>query len=150
MKKNGVNLLQERDLLHRRGYKLTEQRCRVLGLLKSERKHLKAIDIHQVLRQKKHRISLATVYRTLDLLDRMHLVRKVEMGNKPSIFEFDGETDKKKEHLHLICRNCGRVIDIWSHQLLPLTDFHEQLVLHNWLYHSSMHPRISEQVFFPP
>lgn len=114
-------------MLNRRGYKLTEQRQGVLNLLKSEKRHLNAIDIHSALRRKKQNVSLATVYRTLDLLARLHLVKKVNVSNKPSVFEFDAYKGKNREHVHLVCRECGRVIDVRSPELSNLEKIEEAL-----------------------
>jgi Fe2+ or Zn2+ uptake regulation protein len=122
-----ISTIQERNILNRRGYKLTEQRQWVLNLLKSEKRHLNAIDIHNALRRKKQHVSLATVYRTLDLLGRLNLVKKVNVGDKPSVFEFDGYNDKKREHVHLVCRECGRVIDIQPPELPKLLEIEHTL-----------------------
>ena len=122
-----MSTFQEKRVLNRRGFKLTEQRHWILDLLKSERRHLNAIDIHNALRRKKQHVSLATVYRTLDLLARLNLLKKVNVGDKPSVFEFDGHKGKNREHVHLICSECGRVIDVRSPQLSNLIKIEEAL-----------------------
>jgi Fur family ferric uptake transcriptional regulator len=122
-----MSTTQEKNMLNRRGYKLTEQRQGVLNLLKSEKRHLNAIDIHNELRRKKQHVSLATVYRTLNLLARLNLVKKVNVGHKPSVFEFDGYTRKNREHVHLVCGECGRVIDIVHPELSKLLEIEHTL-----------------------
>ena len=107
-----VSILSENERLNRRGYKLTEQRQWIVNLLKSEKRHLNAIEIHTALYQKERRVSLATVYRTLDLLVRLGLARKVNVDNRPAVFELDGERDKNREHVHLVCEECGRILDV--------------------------------------
>jgi Fur family ferric uptake transcriptional regulator len=79
------------------------------------------------LRRRNQHVSLATVYRTLDLLDRLHLVKKVNVGNKPSVFEFDGYTSKNRKHVHLVCRECGRVTDVQSPELSKLFEIEHTL-----------------------
>jgi len=55
-------------------------------------------------------IGLTTVYRTLDLLVRMGLITKLTFGDGPSRYEFKAEKQKKHHH-HLLCTNCGKIID---------------------------------------
>ncbi len=55
-------------------------------------------------------IGLTTVYRTLDLLVRMGLINKLDIGDGQSRYE--STSGKKKEHHHhLICTDCGKIID---------------------------------------
>ena len=55
-------------------------------------------------------IGLTTVYRTLDLLVRMGFINKLTFADGPSRYEFKSEK-KEKHHHHLLCKNCGRIID---------------------------------------
>jgi len=55
-------------------------------------------------------IGLTTVYRTLDLLVRMGLINKLAFGDGQLRYEFKSG-EKKEHHHHLICNNCGKIID---------------------------------------
>jgi len=55
-------------------------------------------------------IGLTTIYRTLDLLERIGLINKFSVGDGQNRYEF--KSGKKKEHHHhLVCTKCGKIID---------------------------------------
>ncbi|CAN5559161.1 Fur family transcriptional regulator [soil metagenome] len=81
-----------------RGYKATPQRVAVLEALEAEQ--------HQSLegiRKRCPKVGLVTVYRTLDLLGRLGLVRRLDLGDGPR-YEL-----AENHHHHLICELCGRI-----------------------------------------
>ena len=89
-----------------RGYKVTPQRVAVLGALASEQ--------HQSLEEIRARcpgVGMVTVYRTLDLLGSLGLVRRLDLG--------DGARYEIAEdhHHHMICESCG---DISEFEECPL------------------------------
>lgn len=80
------------------GYKATPQRVAVLEALEAEQ--------HQSLegiRKRCPKVGLVTVYRTLDLLGRLGLVRRLDLGDGPR-YEL-----AEDHHHHLICELCGRI-----------------------------------------
>lgn len=89
--------------LQREGLNVTRSRLAVLEALVHLPKHFEAAELWGLVRP---RVSAATVYRTLGLLERAGLVRKVEFGEAHAHYErtFGGE-----DHGHLVCRRCGRV-----------------------------------------
>ncbi len=96
--------------IEKKGIRLTPQRKDIIRILiNDENKHLSASDIYDLLQDKNNTMGLATVYRTLDLLTKMGIVVKRD---------FDGETSRyelvinKVNHHHLICKKCGKVIEI--------------------------------------
>lgn len=134
-----VRMMREKETLNRQGFKLTEQRQWILNLLKSEKKHLNAVEIYTALHQKKQSISMATVYRTLDLLVQLNLARKVSVANRPSVFEFDSDTSEDIEHYHLVCRECGRVIDVRPPELSKLLEMEEILTKQHHFKITNLH-----------
>ncbi len=76
--------------------------------------HRNAADIYQSLKKKGSKISLATIYRTLNLLVKSGLVRSEDLGEKHSHFE--PETPGAA-HGHLICLGCGRVQEFEEEKL---------------------------------
>ena len=93
--------LQERD------YKLTPQRQLVVQtLLRYPEKHLCAEDVYHLVRQENPDIGLATVYRTLDLLSELEVLRKIEFGDGRTRYEL---REQAHHHHHLICTACGKV-----------------------------------------
>ena len=81
-----------------RGYKATPQRVAVLEALGAEQ--------HQSMEEIKNRcpeVGLVTVYRTLDLLGELGLVRRLDLGDGPR-YEL-----AEDHHHHLICESCGEI-----------------------------------------
>jgi Fur family transcriptional regulator, ferric uptake regulator len=81
-----------------RGYKVTPQRLAVLRALAEEQ--------HQSLEEIRARcpkVGLVTIYRTLDLLSGIGVVRRLDLGNGPR-YEL-----AEDHHHHLICESCGHV-----------------------------------------
>ena len=94
------------------GYKLTSQRQAILDLLiEHEGEHLSSEDIFSMLKDKHPDIGLATVYRTLMLLDRLELVYKIDLDDGCSRYEFNRHVDEHRHH-HLICTKCGSVSEV--------------------------------------
>jgi len=84
--------------------RLTNQRRIILEELKSVTTHPTADEIYGMVRQKMPRISLGTVYRNLEVLSSLGLVRKLE--NAAGQKRFDGDVSP---HHHIRCEVCGKV-----------------------------------------
>ena len=108
--------------LQSQGYKLTPQReATVRVLLENEEDHLSAEDVFMLVKEKAPEIGLATVYRTLELLNEMHVVEKLNFGDGVARYDLRTESSKHHHH-HLICVQCGSVSEIMEDWLLPLED----------------------------
>jgi len=95
-----------------RGYRITVPRQAVLEVLSQTDRHLSAEDIYIGLRKRDSEIGLTTVYRTLELLKEMGIVRRFEFGDGRARYELSvGPRGKEHHHHHLVCTRCGRVID---------------------------------------
>lgn len=82
----------------------------ILNLLSETSKHMSAKDIYEALSKVYPGIGLSTVYRTLGFLVQAGFLNKMDIGDGQSRYEF--KSDKKGEHHnHLICTNCGKIID---------------------------------------
>jgi Fur family ferric uptake transcriptional regulator len=88
----------------------TVPREAILDLMKRTSKHMSAKDIYAALYKMYPGIGLTTVYRTLDLLVRMGLINKFAFGDGQNRYEFKSE-EKKGHHHHVICSNCGKIIN---------------------------------------
>lgn len=88
----------------------TVPRNAILNLLSNTSKHMSAKDIYNTLHKDYPGIGLTTVYRTLDLLVKARLINKFNIGEGQSRYEFK-PMDKKEHHHHLICKECGRIIN---------------------------------------
>lgn len=89
--------------------RLTKQRKIILEALKKTKTHPTAEEIFKVVKAKLPRISLATIYRNLDFLEKDNQILKLKHKNKEQKAQYDGFTEL---HYHLICKNCGKIKDI--------------------------------------
>lgn len=89
--------------------RLTNQRKIILEELRSVTTHPTADEVYGMVRAKMPRISLGTVYRNLEVLSSLGLVRKLE--NAAGQKRFDGDVSP---HHHIRCENCGKVGDIFD------------------------------------
>lgn len=99
------------DEIKARGLRVTPQRRAVLRvLLDSESSHLSAEEIHARLKQQSEATGLATVYRTLSVLEDMGIVRSTDFGDGRARYEIADVSSHY--HHHLICTGCGRVEEV--------------------------------------
>ena len=94
-------------LLRERGIQVTAQRLAVLRAVAGQ-PHITADAVAEVVRTEIGAISLQSVYDTLGLLVAAGLIRRIQPAGSPARFE-DRVGDN---HHHLICRICGRVVDV--------------------------------------
>jgi Fur family ferric uptake transcriptional regulator len=87
--------------------KLTKQRKIILEELQKVRSHPSANEVYALVRRRLPRISLATVYRNLELLAAAGLIQKLALAG--SQMRFDGTVDN---HCHIRCLKCERVDDV--------------------------------------
>ena len=95
------------DLLRRHGIQVTAQRLAVLAAV-SGRPHCTADDVATVVRAEIGAISRQAVYDALDVLADKDLIRRIQPAGSPARYE--GRTGDN--HHHLICRTCGRMVDV--------------------------------------
>jgi len=101
-----------REQLKEKGYKLTTQRQAVLDVLvEYEGEHLSTEEIYEYVKQKCPEIGLATVYRTLLLLDRLDMIYKLDFDDGYSRYELNKKKEDHRHH-HLICMRCGTVEEV--------------------------------------
>ncbi|MBC1791970.1 ferric iron uptake transcriptional regulator [Listeria booriae] len=114
--------------LHEASYKLTPQReATVRVLLENEKDHLSAEDVYLRVKEKAPEIGLATVYRTLELLNELRVVDKINFGDGVARYDLRKEGAKHFHH-HLVCLECGSVEEIQE----DLLDDVEKVVEQKW------------------
>lgn len=87
--------------------RMTQSRKAILAALSGTKGHPTADEVYLMVRERLPRVSLATVYRNLDLLAREGLIRTLAEAGE--LRRYDGMVD---EHHHIRCSVCGRVDDI--------------------------------------
>ncbi len=111
--------LTEREVvasLRRYGYKLTPQRRAVIQVIASSQDYLTPATIYQKVHQDHPSIGLVTIYRTLEILTKLGLICELHTGGICRSYTIS----TLQHHHHLICSNCGVVIDFTGHDLSEL------------------------------
>ena len=96
-----------RRALNVSGLRVTNQRALILEVIRHGEGHLDADELYRRARQKQPRLSLSTVYRTLQTLKKLGLVEEVHFDEAHHHYELKPPA----EHHHLVCLSCGRVIE---------------------------------------
>jgi len=110
---------QDGDLISKlseQGYRLTPQRMLVLSAIENSNDHISAEEIYAQVVAKYPHVNISTVYRTLELLNRLGLVTETDLGGGRVRYHPAG----KGHHHHLVCQECGKVIDLDETVLYPL------------------------------
>jgi Fur family transcriptional regulator, ferric uptake regulator len=124
MSKEKIENLKE--FLKEKGYKLTPQRRAILnGIIDSEGSHLTAEELYDLVKVACPEIGLATVYRTVQLLEEMGVVYKLDLDDGRSRYELCQQDDTHQHH-HLICNECGKVIEVQGDLLDEIEDVIEK------------------------
>lgn len=96
------------------GLRITESRKAVLKILVESEEHLSAEDVYMKVHEIYPSIGLTTVYRTLELFTNTGIVNKFEFGDGRARYEVVHDSETEKHHHHLICKNCGKIIDYFE------------------------------------
>ena len=102
------------DFLARQGQKLTKERTALVREIFATHYHFEADELLFKMKQKGLKISRATVYRTLELLVKSGLVRRVHLGEDHYHYE---HVSGNSHHDHLVCTACGSVIEFHDEAL---------------------------------
>jgi Fur family transcriptional regulator, peroxide stress response regulator len=86
----------------------------VLDAVGSTTKHPTAMEVYEMVKQKRPGIGIASVYRILHQLVEQGYIRELTLGDESS--RYDANTSR---HDHAICRNCGLLLDVPVDLILP-------------------------------
>jgi len=106
-------------VLKKEGLRYTFQRQAVWDEIKSIEDHRDAEEIYQALRKNSISVSRATVYRTIDVLVKNKMVRKMDVGDGKSLYE---PRLDDHHHDHMICLETGDIIEFFDQELELLQD----------------------------
>ena len=101
----------------KRGFKLTNQRELVISILESSEDHPDVDELFTRALEKDKSVSIATVYRTVKLLEDANFIEKLEFGDGRARYEESGE-----HHEHLIDVETGEVIEFIDDELEQLKE----------------------------
>ncbi|MGI5881861.1 MAG: Fur family transcriptional regulator [Dethiobacteria bacterium] len=95
------------EILRAKKIKVTPQRMAVYSVLKNTKSHPSVENIYQQLKPDYPAMSLATVYKTVDVFKKVGLIQELSIGDGGLRYDAD-----MKPHSHIYCRGCGRIVDL--------------------------------------
>ena len=107
------------DALKSENIKLTPQREAIFLNIINSKGHRECDDIYDSLIKNKFSISKATIYRTLDILVKYNLIRKLVIGDGKAKYE---RKIGKPHHDHMICIETGKIIEFDNDQIEKLQE----------------------------
>ena len=99
--------------------RITPERFEVLEAALEYDGHFNADDLYVLMKNSNSRVSRATVYKTLELLAQCELLSKRNFGDNTTRFE---SSFKKQVHDHLICVDCGKIIEFSDSRIKQLPE----------------------------
>ena len=105
-----IDLLKQK--LQDRGFKITAQRRAIIEvLLKNDSKHLSSEEIYDLVKDICPEIGIATVYRSMQVLDEVGVISKLNLDDGCIRYEIN-LNENSHHHHHLICKKCSRIIEV--------------------------------------
>lgn len=101
--------------LERDGYRLSTPRSAVVETLADLGCSVTAKEIADRLRERGEEVGVASIYRTLELLDRLHLARRVDAAE--GVARYEPVDPSGEHHHHLVCARCGEVTAFEDNEL---------------------------------
>ena len=123
MAKKKEEFVQEKEIflehIQKEGLRRTAQRDLILEIFLRTEEHLTSEDLYWLVQKQDPAVGHTTVYRTLKLLTDAGLAREVRFGDNKTYYEHHFNHE---HHDHMICTECGRVIEFVSPQIETLQD----------------------------
>jgi Fur family ferric uptake transcriptional regulator len=108
------------EIIRQKGLRRTNQREAVVEAAFSKDEHFSADELYERVRKTDATTSRATVYRTLALLVECELLREIDLGDNQTTY--DPNFLNMPAHNHLVCIDCGRVVEFEDAQVEALNE----------------------------
>lgn len=105
--------------IQKSGLRRTAQRDLILEIFLRTEEHLSSEDLYWLVQKEDSSVGHTTVYRTLKLLTEAGLAREVRFGDGKTYYEHHYDHE---HHDHMICTECGKVIEFFSAEIEELQD----------------------------
>lgn len=102
--------------LRARGYRLTPQRELVLRAVE-RLGHATPDEVLAAVREESSAVNISTVYRTLEVLEELDLVRHAHITDRAPTYH----SAATPPHVHLVCRSCGKITEVDPDVIEPMT-----------------------------
>jgi len=108
-----------RSFLKKEKNRITPERFEVMDSALDYNGHFGADDLYILMKNEHSRVSRATVYKTLELLVQCDLLSKRHFGENLTRYE---SSFKKQTHDHLICMDCGRIVEFTDKRIKEMPE----------------------------
>jgi Fur family ferric uptake transcriptional regulator len=116
--------------LTEKGYRMTPQRLLIVSAIENSDGHVSAEEIYAQVVAKYPHVNISTVYRTLELLKELGLVTETDFGEGRVRYH----PAEKGHHHHLVCTECGAIIDLDESSLASL----KRMLLREYKFHANL------------